>query len=78
MWNNLQNIAVFLVFLSALVLFIAGKRNKYFFLALGLLLIVSILIPFVGLLLAGPVALLVWMDHSPAVWAKFESMKGVK
>jgi len=73
--NSLQNIAVFLLILTALVLFIAQKRNPYFFVGLGILLVVSILFPFLGLLISVPVALVVWMDNSPAVWSLWEQLK---
>lgn len=70
-----QNIGIGLLVLAAMVLYLNKNYKFGTYLALAVILILTIFFPFAGFLIAVPVAIFVWLTGSPAIWETWEKLK---
>lgn len=74
-----QNIAIGLLALTALIMLLfqksEGQTKMQGFIALAIILGISLVFPFVGMLLAVPIALVAWFDHQKEIWGWWEKQK---
>lgn len=78
--EKIRNIAIALLALTALVLFLfkrqGGQVQLGGFVALAVILAITLVIPLAGLALAVPVAAVTWFDHQKEIWGWWEGVKG--
>lgn len=77
--DKYRNIAIAMLALTALILWLFKKSGNTVklqsFIALALILGLTLIIPFGGMLLAIPIFLVVWFDHQKEVWAWWSGLK---
>ena len=70
--NKYLNISLIILAMAALFLGAAHKLTPVTILAMVILLLLSLLFPFAGLLIAVPVGLIAWLENSEAAWQLWE------
>jgi hypothetical protein len=80
MWEKTAgNVGISLMIIAGLILYLvqkeAGSLQLFDFLSLGVILVLCLVLPVVGIVLAVPIAFIVYFKNSTTVWAFIDQYK---